>query len=218
MSISRSVETEICAAESPGCIERAVDALRAGQLVILPTDTVYGVAADAGNFEAVRAIYAVKGRPADKPLQIFTASVKDAERVADLGTSGHQLAEAFLPGGLAIVARKAGGFESEALLGGDTVAIRIPASQATLALLRALGQPLAVTSANRSGAASPRTAQEAAEGLAGMVPLVLDGGPGAGIESTIVDISKEPPLLLRPGLIPVERIEQVLGAPVARPS
>ncbi len=196
-------------------LARAAEILRGGGLVAFPTETVYGLGADAASPRAVAKIYAAKGRPSFNPLIAHVADVSAARRAALLDAPALRLAEAFWPGPLTLVAPVApeGSVCELARAGLASVAIRIPAHPAALALLRAFGGPLAAPSANISGHVSPVTAAHVAEDLIGRVDLILDGGRArAGLESTIVSFLGETPALLRPGAITREEIEAVLGA------
>jgi len=197
---------------------RAVEILRAGGLVAFPTETVYGLGADAASPRAVARIYAAKGRPSFNPLIAHVADLSAARREARLGAPALRLAEAFWPGPLTLVAPAApqGRVCELARAGLSSVALRIPSHPAALALLRAFGGPLAAPSANVSGHVSPVTAAHVAEDLAGRIDLILDGGRAqAGLESTIVSFLGETPALLRPGAIAREAIEAVLGTKLA---
>jgi L-threonylcarbamoyladenylate synthase len=205
------METETIAATDPGAVERAVSLLVKGEVVAIPTDTVYGLAVVASDARAVARVFAIKERPPERPLPIFPVSIERAGEVAELGQAGRALARAFWPGGLTIVCLKAPSFESEALLGKATVGVRIPASDFVIALLRRVGQPLAVTSANRSGAASSATAGQVVARLKGFVPLVIDGGPGGGVDSTIVDVTEPVARITRAGSVGKLAIESVIG-------
>lgn len=198
-------------------IAAAAAILRAGGVGVFPTDTVYGVGAHAFIEAAVRRIYAVKGRPADKPLQLLLARVQDIESVAELTPEARLLAARFLPGGLTLVLRRQPVVPDIVTAGGDTVAVRVPDLLLLQRLIDAVGAPLAATSANRSGEPAPVDADEARAALGDLVDFVLDGGccPAAQ-ESTIVDLSGDEPRLLRPGAVPAEAIEAVLGRALAR--
>jgi len=195
-------------------IQQAAQMLRRGQLVAFPTETVYGLGADAGSAAAVAAVYRVKGRPADNPLIVHLADAAGAGRWGELDAAGRALLAAFWPGPLTVVlrARPPG---LAAARGRATVALRMPDHPLALALLRACGRPLAAPSANLSGRPSPTTAEHVREDLAGKIPLILDGGPcGVGIESTVVDLSEPLARVLRPGQIDAAALGAVLGRPV----
>lgn len=210
-------DTELLAPHAAG-VARAAELLRAGALVGLPTETVYGLAADATNPAAVAAVYAAKGRPARNPLIVHLADLPAAEALADLGAAGARLAAAFWPGPLTLVAplRPGTGLAGAVTAGLGTVALRVPAHPVAQAVLRAAGRPLAAPSANLSGAISPTTAAHVLAGLGGRIAALIDAGACAvGVESAIVALA--PPRLLREGGIPCEALEAALGAPLPRP-
>jgi L-threonylcarbamoyladenylate synthase len=210
----------MCAVEIGTDVEHALSVLRAGGLVAIPTETVYGLAADASNDDAVRRIYAAKGRPPDHPLIVHIA---DAEHLgawaAAIPASAAVLAEACWPGPITLVV-PAGGEVSRVVTGGlDTVGVRVPAHPLSLELLRSFGGGLAAPSANRFGRVSPTSAAHVAADLGDAVDYVLDGGPSpVGVESTIVDCTTDPPQVLRPGGISPEEVARLLGADVAAPT
>jgi L-threonylcarbamoyladenylate synthase len=192
-----------------------VGALRAGGLVILPTETVYGLAADAANARAVAAVYEAKGRPSFNPLIAHVASVADARRIAVFDERAEALAAAFWPGPLTIVAavRDAAAVSDLARAGLETVAVRVPGHPLSRALLRAFGGPVVAPSANRSGRPSPTTYADAMEETGPSAAASLDGGPcEVGLESTVVALLPDsPPRLLRPGSVTRAQIEAVIG-------
>jgi L-threonylcarbamoyladenylate synthase len=199
-------------------IDRAVELLKAGELVGIPTETVYGLGADAANPQAVAKIFAAKGRPADHPLIVHIPGASHLERWAvDIPDCAWELAEAFWPGPLTLILKRAPGVPDAVTGGQDTVGLRVPGHPVALALLRAFAASggsggIAAPSANRFGRISPTTADHVREELGEAVPLVLDGGPCAvGIESTILDLSSGQPVLLRPGHISPAAIEVVCG-------
>jgi L-threonylcarbamoyladenylate synthase len=202
-------------------IERAAGILRRGELVAFPTETVYGLGGDATVDRAVAAIFEAKGRPRFNPLIVH---VPDSEAAFALGIStdaARKLAAAFWPGPLTLVLRRIAGCPVSLLAsaGLDTLAVRVPRHPVAQALLRAAGRPLAAPSANRSGKVSPTTAQHVAESLGGRVALILDGGAcPVGIESTVVDVSGPAPVLLRPGGVTQEEIEEFVGTLAAATS
>ena len=199
-------------------LERAVQALRRGELVGLPTETVYGLGADASNELAVRRIFAAKGRPSTHPLIVHLESAQKARAWSTgLTQMGETLAAAFWPGPLTLIVRRSA-LASDAVTGGqDTVGLRVPSHPLALELLAAFGGGIAAPSANRFGKLSPTTAQHVRDELGGEVALVLDGGPcTVGVESTIVDVTGSGPRLLRPGGVSMEALEAALGRPVAR--
>ena len=197
-------------------IDAAVQALRRGEVIGLPTETVYGLAADASNASAVRRIFAIKGRPADHPLIVHIADADELPRWAvDIPPPARRLADAFWPGPLTLILRKQAAVPEVVTGGQDTVGLRCPAHPLAGELLRRFGGGVAAPSANRFGRISPTSAQHVRDEFGDAVPLVLDGGDSdVGIESTIVDLSGEAPRILRPGGISRAQIEQVIG-PVA---
>jgi len=200
-------------------IARAAQVLRDGGLVAFPTETVYGLGADARNGKAVARIYAAKGRPSFNPLIVHVASMEQARRLAVWSDRASLLANRFWPGPLSLVLPLAPdhGLSSLVTAGLDSVAIRVPAHPAAAALLAAFDGPVAAPSANPSGRISPTTAQHVRHGLGGKVDAILDDGPcPVGLESTIVGLHPDPQLL-REGGIPREDIEAVLRVPLANP-
>lgn len=201
-------------------VREAVEVLRRGGLVALPTETVYGLGADASNELAVRRIFAAKGRPSTHPLIVHVASADEARGwVADFPSPALALADTFWPGPLTIILKRSDR-ASDAVTGGqDTVAVRVPNHPLALELLRAFGGGIAAPSANKFGHVSPTTAAHVRSELGGEVDLILDGGPcSVGVESTIVDLSSGVPRLLRPGGISKEQLERTLGRAVLPPA
>ncbi|MFN4058322.1 MAG: L-threonylcarbamoyladenylate synthase [Roseinatronobacter sp.] len=201
-------------------IAQAAALLQAGALVALPTETVYGLAGDARNPQAVAAIYGAKGRPSFNPLIVHVADVTEAARFAELGDLGRMLARAFWPGPLTLVAplRDGHGLADAVSAGLPTVAVRVPAHPVARAVLRAFGGPISAPSANPSGRISPTTAAHVLAGLDGRIAAVLDGGAcGVGVESTILGVTEGQVHLLRPGGIPLEAVAEVTGLPVHDP-
>jgi L-threonylcarbamoyladenylate synthase len=197
-------------------IGRAVAVLRAGGLVAFPTETVYGLGADASSPEALARLYAVKGRPGDHPVIVHLAEAgAAADWAEDVTDAGRALAREFWPGPLTLVVRRRPQVLDAITGGRDTVGLRVPAQPVALALLRAFGGGVAAPSANRFGRVSPTTAAHVQADLGSDVGVILDGGPCAlGIESTIVDCSSDDPVILRPGGVPREAVEAVLGRTV----
>lgn len=194
-------------------IQAAGDIIRSGGLVAFPTETVYGLGADALNASASKKIYEAKGRPSDNPLIVHIADFVDLERIAaEVPENARKLNDAFWPGPLTMIVRKNERVPYETTGGMDTVAIRMPNHPVALALIRAGGGYIAAPSANTSGRPSPTLAEHVAEDMAGRIPMILDGGlVGIGIESTIVDLTEEVPMILRPGYITPEMLEAVIG-------
>jgi len=194
-------------------IDMAVRILAQGGHVAFPTDTVYGVGAHAFQPDAVERIYAAKIRPRDKAIPILLAQPDDLVLVAEgITETAWLLAERFWPGGLTLVLPKKANVPDVVSAGGPTVAVRVPDHPVPLALIAALGAPLAATSANLSGHPSPATAQEVEAELGGRIELILDGGrcPG-GIPSTVLDLTTDPPTVLRTEAIAVEEIKASLA-------
>ena len=197
----------------PEIIKEAAALIRRGGLVAFPTETVYGLGADAFLPEGARRIYAAKGRPSDNPLIVHICAYDALKKItADLPREAALLAEAFWPGPLTMIFRKSECVPRETTGGMDTVAVRMPSHPVAAALIRESGGYIAAPSANTSGRPSPTLARHVYEDLQGRIPLILDGGAvGIGLESTIVDLSEEVPMILRPGYITKEMLEQVIG-------
>lgn len=196
----------------PAIISRAADLLRRGEVVVFPTETVYGLGADAFQPAALERIFAAKGRPFSDPLIVHIADLADLARLAStLPALTQRLTRAFWPGPLTLIVPRNPGVPSLVTAGLETVAIRMPRHAVALALIRALGSPIAAPSANRFMHVSPTTAQHALADLQGRVPLILDGGPcEVGIESTVLDLCAEPPIILRPGGTSLEMLRSIL--------
>lgn len=198
-------------------IETAARLLRTGELVAFPTETVYGLGADATNDRAVAAIFAAKARPAFNPLIIHLFKAEEAGALALVDDRAALLMQRFWPGPLSLVLRRAPQCRVSLLAsaGLDTLALRVPAHPTAREILRAAGIPIAAPSANRSGRVSPTNADHVLAELDGRIAAVLDGGPcRIGIESTVLDLSGLTPILLRPGGVPLEELEALLG-PIA---
>ncbi len=196
----------------PEIIAQAAALLRAGGLVAFPTETVYGLGADTFNSGAVTRIFTAKGRPGDNPLIVHVADLDQVrELVAAIPASVEKLAQHFWPGPLTVVLPHNGSIPGEVTAGLSTVAVRVPDHPVALALIRATG-PIAAPSANLSGRPSPTMAQHVWDDLHGRIEAVLDGGrTGVGLESTVLDLSGELPLMLRPGGVSREELAQVIG-------
>ena len=195
-------------------ITAAMELLRSGQIVAIPTETVYGLAADASNADAVAKIYAAKGRPDFNPLIVHVADQSAAENLADFSPMAHQLAQAFWPGPLTLVLplRADADIAGAVTAGLPTIALRCPAHPVMQALLKKTGLNIAAPSANKSGGISPTRAEHVLAGLGSAVPMILDGGPcSAGLESTIVAVREHGWQILRPGPVTAADIERVLG-------
>ncbi len=205
---------------TPAAIAHAAGLLRAGRLVAFPTETVYGLGGDATDERAVAAIFAAKDRPHFNPLIVHVPDLAAAEFLAVFDERAHAAAARFWPGPLSLVLprRATSGLSLLASAGLMTVALRAPAHPVAQALLRAAARPIAAPSANRSGRISATAAAHVVEELDGHAALVLDAGPcPVGVESTVVDLTDEVPVLLRPGGVPVEELNAVLG-PIAMPA
>lgn len=209
-------ETERLEADSAG-IDRAAMLLGNGGLVAFPTETVYGLGADARQGEAVAGIYAAKGRPSFNPLIVHVADLETAQNYGEFGAEALALAEAFWPGPLTLVVplREAAGLSELVTAGLRTVGLRVPRGRVAQSLLHRFGGPVAAPSANPSGRISPTRAEHVLDGLDGRIDAVLDGGGAeVGVESTIVGCF-DYPRLLRPGGVPVEILERALGRTLA---
>jgi len=195
--------------------ETAARLLRQGRLVAFPTETVYGLGGDATNGRAVARIFAAKGRPRFNPLIVHVPGLAEAEALATFDERAREAARRFWPGALSLVLRRreACGLSLLVSAGLDTVALRVPAHPLAQSLLRAAGRPIAAPSANRSGRVSSTSADHVAAELARRVALILDGGAcPIGLESTVLDLSGDKPVLLRPGGITLESLTETFGA------
>jgi L-threonylcarbamoyladenylate synthase len=194
-------------------IDKAIEILRAGGLVAFPTETVYGLGADATNTAAVRKIFEAKGRPNTNPVIVHVSNADVARRYARRWPdSAHELALKFWPGPLTLVVPKSDAIVSEVTAGLDSVGLRAPDHPLALELLRAFDGPIAAPSANRSNHVSPTTAQHVRDEFGDAIDLILDGGQCVvGIESTVLDLTSDPPRILRPGAATREQIESVIG-------
>lgn len=197
----------------PAAIAEAAEVLRAGGLVAFPTETVYGLGANALDEQAVERIFAAKGRPAHDPLIVHVRDARAVDQVAaGVPERARVLMQRLWPGPLTLVLRKASVVPAAVTSGGDTVAVRCPASPVAQAVIRAAGCPLAAPSANRFAHVSPTTARHVLDDLDGRIDLVLDAGPcPIGVESTVLDLTTTVPTLLRPGGVPVEALSELLG-------
>lgn len=197
-------------------MQEAGDLIAAGELVAFPTETVYGLGGDALHPEAARKIYEAKGRPSDNPLIIHIAEVEDLERVGkEIPESAKKLADAFWPGPLTMIVWKKEEVPYATTGGLDTVAVRMPNHPVALELIRRSGKLIAAPSANTSGRPSPTEASHVYGDLDGRIAMILDGGSvGIGIESTIIDLTEDVPMVLRPGYITLDMLSEVLGQEV----
>jgi L-threonylcarbamoyladenylate synthase len=212
-----AMKTEVLAADTPAlfaaAVKRAADLLRAGDVVALPTETVYGLAANALDARAVARIYETKGRPPHNPIIVHVSSLEMARRcVAAWPASADRLAAAFWPGPLTLVLPRAPEIPEIVTAGGPTVGVRWPAHPFIEAVICECGFPLAAPSANLSAAVSPTSAEHVRTQLGGRIKLIVDGGPSrVGIESTVLDLTSQPPKVLRPGMIHEETLRAAVG-------
>ena len=207
------MHTELCQADDAS-IRRAAALLRAGELVAFPTETVYGLGADALNGAAAARIFAAKGRPADNPLIAHIAGESGLAGLiaGEPCACARKLMRAFWPGPMTLIFPKSPRVPREVTAGLDTVAVRMPSHPVARALICAAQTPIAAPSANRSGRPSPTTAAHVLEDMEGRIPLILDGGPcEVGLESTVVDVTGARPRILRPGGVTLEMLEGVVG-------
>ena len=213
------MKTEVLSAYTDGLklhtenIARAAKLLAAGEVVAVPTETVYGLAANAYDKTAVRKIFSAKGRPQDNPLIVHIADFQDIYAlVAEVPEAAKKLADAFWPGPLTVILPKSDKIPDAVSAGLATVAVRYPAHPVAQAVIQACGVPLAAPSANRSGSPSPTNAKYVLDDMDGRIPLILDGGGSqVGVESTVVTLATEVPRVLRPGGVTVEQLREVLG-------
>ena len=216
----RGTAVPLISAAAPRAINRAAELVKAGRLVAFPTETVYGLGGDATNERAVAEIFAAKGRPRFNPLIVHVRGLAEAERLAVFDDHARRVASRFWPGPLSLVLprRDDSGLSLLASAGLDTVAVRAPAHEVAQALLRETGRPIAAPSANRSGRISPTEATHVFEEIGDRIDLILDGGrTPVGLESTVLDLSDETPVLLRPGTVTSEQLTELLG-PIAAPA
>jgi L-threonylcarbamoyladenylate synthase len=201
-------------------VQQAAALLRAGEVVALPTETVYGLAANALDAQAVGRIFLIKGRPAHNPIIVHVADLEMARRcAAEWSELCQSLATAFWPGPLTLVVPRSDEIPDIVAAGGSTVGVRWPSHPFIQALIRVCGFPLAAPSANRSGEISPTNAEHVRRGLGDAIPLIVDGGQAqVGIESTVLDLSVTPPRLLRPGMVHAESLLAVAGALAFEPA
>ena len=194
-------------------MEEASQVLHRGGMVAFPTETVYGLGADALDEKASAKIYAAKGRPSDNPLIVHISDIEQLDKlVCEIPDNAKKLMDAFWPGPMTLIFKKSGLVPDGTTGGLDTVAVRMPNHKAALELIRTSGVAIAAPSANTSGRPSPTTAAHVADDLSGKIDMIIDGGAvGIGIESTIVDVTSEIPMVLRPGYITMEMLEKVVG-------
>ena len=207
------MQTQLISATAPGCAEAAAKLIREGELVALPTETVYGLGANGLDPTAVAKIFAAKGRPQDNPLILHIADASQIDRLChDVPKAAYMLAETFWPGPLTMVLPARDCVPKCTTAGLPTVAVRCPDNAATRQIIRLAGVPIAAPSANLSGKPSTTTAEHVYHDHAGKIPMIVDGGPcRVGVESTIVDLTEDRPRLLRPGGVTPEQLMEVLG-------
>ena len=192
-------------------IERSGEILRNGGLVAFPTETVYGLGANGLNADAVKSIYEAKGRPSDNPLILHITSLEQAEQIAELNENAIKLARRFWPGPMTVVLPKKSIVPKRVTGGLSTVAVRMPSNDTARKLINAAGVPIAAPSANISGKPSPTTAKDVARDMDGKIPIIIDGGDcDIGIESTVIDLAGDVPMILRPGGITLDMVREVL--------
>ena len=206
--------------EDRAVLAEAAAVLREGGLVAFPTETVYGLGANALDETAARRIYEAKGRPSDNPLIAHIADFEAlAPLTAEIPEAGRKLAEAFWPGPLTMVFKKSGVVPHGTTGGLETVAVRMPSDPVARELIRLAGVPIAAPSANTSGRPSPTRAEHVLQDMDGKIEMIVDGGPvGIGVESTIVDVTEEIPTLLRPGAVTMEMLRSVVGETAVDPA
>jgi len=207
------MKTELFTELTPENIQKAAEIIKNGGLLGIPTETVYGLGADALNAEAVLHIFEAKGRPQDNPLIIHVPDASWLDRYCEnVPEAAWRLAERFWPGPLTMILPRRPVVPLRTTGGLETVGVRCPRHPATLAVIEAAGVPIAAPSGNTSGRPSPTTARDMLEDMDGKIDAIFDGGPcGVGVESTIVDLTVQPPRLLRPGGLPLESLREVLG-------
>ncbi len=193
-------------------IEKAVALIKAGEVVAFPTETVYGLGANAFSEEAVKKIFKAKGRPADNPLIVHVADIAQAETLGEISDKARMLMEAFWPGPFTVVVKKKAGIPAIVTAGLNTIALRMPKNPGILEVIKRTGFPIAAPSANISGSPSPTEAFHVETDMAGRIPLILDGGHTQyGLESTVCDLTGDTPLILRPGAVTAEDIKELAG-------
>lgn len=213
MNTQLHVPTQRLSGDQPTDIARAVETLKAGKLVAFPTETVYGLGADATNDAAVAKIFAAKGRPADHPLIVHIATADElAQWARDIPETAWALASQFWPGPLTLILKRARGVAVAASGGLETIGLRVPGHPVAQALLSAFGGGIAAPSANQFGRISPTCVEHVLSELEGRIEAVIDGGPcTVGLESTILDLSSSLPRILRPGAVTLPMLETIMG-------
>lgn len=214
MTRRRTLLIELNPAEpDPQVIQRAAESLRGGGLVAFPTETVYGLGADALNPDAVGGIFVAKGRPLDNPIIVHVAAVADLRSLTgDVPSEATLLMRQFWPGPLTLIFNKSRQVPDAVTGGQQTVAVRMPRNAIALALIQALGHPIAAPSANLSGHPSPTTGRHVLQDLKGKIDIILDGGPvEVGLESTVLDLTHHPPVISRPGAVTEDDLKSLIG-------
>ncbi|MBR2296211.1 MAG: threonylcarbamoyl-AMP synthase [Clostridia bacterium] len=202
--------TEILSWEASGALEKSARLIREGEIVGIPTETVYGLGANAYNGEACLKVFKAKGRPADNPLIVHISSPSQAEEIAYTNALYYKLAERFMPGPLTIILPKRDIIPSEVTAGLDSVAIRCPVHSVARKIIELSGVPIAAPSANKSGMPSPTTAQHVYNDMNGIIPLIIDAGAcDVGVESTVIKITDDSIMLLRPGAVTPQMLSEV---------
>lgn len=194
-------------------IKKGAEIIKDGGLVVFPTETVYGLGADAMNESAVSEIFKVKGRPQDNPLIVHISDIEQINMIAvDISEQARKVVEAYMPGPITVILKKGDCVPSVVTAGGKTVGVRLPNNELARAFIRECGTPIAAPSANTSTKISPTKAEHVYEDLKGKIPLIIDGGDcEVGIESTIIDLSVDTPTILRPGAITASMLASTLG-------
>ncbi len=212
-----AMSTEVLKANAPGAMERALEVLRRGGVVAMPTDTVYGIGVDGFDAAAVEKLYIAKDRPANKAIMLLLGDEEDmAKAAASISSTARRLAERFWPGGLTLVVRGRAELPRNLCAENGTIGLRLPDSDVVRNLVRRFGRPLAVTSANLSGGVNSQTAEMVLADLDGRIDLILDGGATpTSVPSTVLDCTVEPPRVLREGAIGIGQIESELGLELA---
>ncbi len=207
------METLLFDAKQPGAVDKVAEILKNGGIAAIPTETVYGLAADAFNEEACANIFKAKGRPGDNPLIVHICSMDMLPGiVSEVPEAAKKLAEKFWPGPLTIIMKKSDKIPMVTSAGLPTIAVRFPSHPAAQEIIKKAGVPLAAPSANLSGSPSPTTFQHCVNDLTGRVDAVIDGGPcSVGVESTIISLAGEKPVLLRPGYVTLEQLRETVG-------
>ncbi|RCW48270.1 MULTISPECIES: L-threonylcarbamoyladenylate synthase [unclassified Halanaerobium] len=212
-------KTSIELAAESKVIQKAAEYIKRGELAAFPTETVYGLGADALNSNAVKKIFAAKGRPQDNPLIVHVADLKQLKQIikGELSEVSRKLINKYWPGPLTLIFQKSSTLPDRTTAGLDTVAVRMPDNKIALALIKAASLPIAAPSANTSGYPSPTEAEHVYNDLNGKIPVIIDGGPcRVGLESTVLDIRGEKPVILRPGGITREDLSKFLDVEIER--